>query len=240
MKVYVINLAKNTERLARIKTRLDQLHVDFERVEAVNGRDMCTTEKRLHTAAFKWWCIRGTFPRDGEIGCALSHMDVYRRLVCSGDPCCCVLEDDDTILDGFVEQLNRIEQWIASSRPQVLLMTNYSETVDPGRWEVVQSVGDTSTEAYVITRQAAINLLHKAYPVFSPSDGWRFWVSRGWIEIFHAFPTMVPSTWQNPGYTSDVCPEGEKVVRVSEMTFVKKVLWKFGRVVGRCLSYILI
>lgn len=240
MKVYVINLRKNCERMERIKRRLDELNIPFERVEAVYGKEMSKKEKRAKVSYFKWWCARGTLPRDGEIGCALSHIAAYKKLITSGEDCCCVLEDDDTLKDGFKEQLLRIEAWLAPRRPQVVLLTNYTNEADEGSWRIVSTLGDSSAEAYVITRKAACNMVERCYPVCMPSDSWRFWVSRGWIELYHAFPTMVPSTWQLPGYVSDVCPKGEKILRVSEMVLVKKIFWKMGRAIGRLLALIVI
>jgi glycosyl transferase family 25 len=240
MKVYVINLKKNVERMCRIRNRLDQLGVDFIRVEAVYGKEMSCEEKRRSVSKFKWWCVQGTLPRDGEIGCALSHIDVYRRLIASEDECCCVLEDDDTILDGFKEQLQRIETWIDINKSQVVLMTNYTKEKDPGCWSVVRTKGDTSSEAYVITRKAALKILEKGYPVCMPSDGWRFWSRRGVIDLYHAFPTMIPSTWQLPGYKSDVCPEGEHVTLVSNFSWPRVILWKIMRVIGVVLARVFI
>lgn len=240
MKVYVINLEKNRERFVKISDRLKELGVDFERVPAVYGRDLSDVEKHKAVSYFKWWCVRGTFPRDGEIGCALSHLSVYRELIKSGDDCCCVLEDDDQLDGRFKEQLSRIERWIRPGRPQVVLMTNYTREQGGDDWRIVPSSGDSSTEAYVITREGACSLLKHNSPACMPSDGWRFWVKRGWIELYHAFPTIVPSTWQLPGYTSDVCPKGEKMVRVSEMNCVKRIVWKLERLFGVILARVLV
>ena len=240
MKIYVINLRKNHERMSRIKRRLDDLGIPFERVEAVYGRELSEKEKHSKVSCFKWWCARGTLPRDGEIGCALSHIKVYKNLIDSGEGCCCVLEDDDTLKDGLEEQLLRVERWIDPSKSQVVLLTNYSNDADDGSWRIVSTQGDSSTEAYVITRKAACNIIEKNYPVCMPSDSWYFWVSRGWIELYHAYPTMVPPTWQLPGYVSDVCPKDEKILRVSDMGLIRKTVWKVGRIIGRFMSSIVI
>jgi glycosyl transferase, family 25 len=40
MKVFVINLDRSPDRLARIQIQSDQLGFDFERVRAVDGRTM--------------------------------------------------------------------------------------------------------------------------------------------------------------------------------------------------------
>ena len=240
MRVFLINLDKNKDRLALVGQRLSDLEVSFERIPAVYGKTLSEAEKKKCVAPFKWWCLRGVMPRDGEVGCALSHLVAYRRLLEGGDDCCCVLEDDDQFEPTFKDQLARIESWIDPDEPQVVLLTNYSDSSSSNSWKVVASVGDSSSEGYVITRMAARAILKHNFPVCMPSDGWRFWVRRGWIKLYHAFPTVVPRTWMLPGYISDVCPLGEKMIRVSDMNVIQKILWKAQRVVGLILARIII
>lgn len=236
MKIFVINLDKNVERLRLMGERLAVLGLEFIRFPAVYGKELTAKERKKLVSMFKWWCARGSFPRPGEIGAVTSHLMVYRRLLGSGDGYCCVLEDDDQLDKRFKEQLERIEKWIEPSRPQVVLLTNYSKEHADAEWEVKPSAGDSSAEAYVITRAAAAALLRHNSPAKMPSDCWRFWVQRRVIELYHAFPTVVPSTWQLPGYVSDVCPIGEKQVRVREMGIIRKFLWKIQRLIGRVLA----
>lgn len=240
MRVWVINLDKNTDRLALISARLAEQEVSFVRFPAVYGHELSNVEKRRTVSFWKWWCVRGTYPRDGEIGAVASHLAVYQRLIDSGEPCCCVLEDDDHLDPRFKEQLERIESWIEPTRPQVVLMTNYTGRDGGNEWRIEKSAGDSSAEAYVITAAAARNLLARNSPACTPSDVWGFWARRKVIELYHAFPTVVPSTWRLPGYKSEVCPEGEKMVRVSEMGLVAKVIWKIQRVIGLTLARIII
>lgn len=240
MRVWVINLDKNTDRLALITERLGKQGISFERLPAIYGRTLSADEKRRLVAFWKWWCVRGTYPRDGEIGAVASHLAVYQRLIDSGEPCCCVLEDDDHLDARFKEQLDRIESWIEPTRPQVVLMTNYTGRDGGDIWRIEKSDGDSSAEAYVITAAAARNLLARNSPACTPSDVWGFWVRRKVIELYHAFPTVVPSTWRLPGYKSEVCPEGEAMVRVSEMNLIAKICWKIKRVIGLALARLFI
>ena len=240
MKVFVINLKKNTDRMAKIAGRLRELEVNYERQDAIYGKDMSEAEKRKMVSRFKWWCARGTLPRNGEIGCALSHMAVYKKLIVSGEPCCCVLEDDDELKDGFKEQLVRVEKWIDAKRPQVVLLTNYTKEIDDGTFRIVPSVGDSSAEGYVITAIAARKIVERFYPVCMPSDSWRYWVKRGCIELYHAFPTVIPSTWRNEGYVSDVCPKGEQKIDASKFSVLMLLCWRLFRLIGTFIGWIII
>lgn len=240
MNVYVINLDKNTDRLQSVSKRLLALDVPFVRISAVNGKGLSAEERKRLVSSFKWWCVRGMLPRDGEIGCALSHLKAYRMLLESQDDYCCVLEDDCQFEPNFKDQLKRIEEWIDPSRPQVVLMTNYSERNPPKTWCVMPSDGDTSAEGYVITRKAAETILKRNFPLCMPSDLWKFWAGRRLVELYHAFPTVIPCTWKQAGYVSDVCPPGEKLIRCSDMSVLRRLVWKVMRAIGLSLSKILV
>ena len=61
MKVYVINLGKNTERMAFVDAQLKRMSVDHERISAVDGRTLPQEERRTAFGAFRCgvrWCGR--------------------------------------------------------------------------------------------------------------------------------------------------------------------------------------
>ena len=43
MKTFVVNLAKNTERMASMEAQLGALGMEYERIEAVYGKALCET-----------------------------------------------------------------------------------------------------------------------------------------------------------------------------------------------------
>lgn len=235
MKIYVINLAKNKERMRNIDSILKSQDLLYERMEAVSGKDLTSKQKHKFVSYFNWWCVNGTKPRDGEIGCALSHQTVYKKLIESREDCCCILEDDAGLQPCFREQIERIEKWINAESPQVVLMTNYTKETEDS-WAIRECMGDSSTEAYVITKVAALNLLKRNNPICTPSDGWRFWRKKGVLRLYHAYPTVVQSTWQLHLYPSDVCPRGETKANYRSMNMIGRIYWKISRVVGVMLS----
>lgn len=94
MRIFVINLAKNVERMNLIDARLHGMALNYERIEAVYGKMVPQDERRRTSSRFWWWCIRGIPMRDGEYGCAMSHLEVYRRMIDENINVACVLEDD--------------------------------------------------------------------------------------------------------------------------------------------------
>jgi len=97
--VYLINLKKSPERLAKSKKRLEEQNIGFTRVEGVLGQDLSEGEikqhycpalnaKKYHTALTK-----------GQIGCYLSHRKVW-QLIAEGDDDYGIILEDDFVLSG--------------------------------------------------------------------------------------------------------------------------------------------
>lgn len=52
MKIFVINLAKNSDRMMLIRNRLSQLALNFERIDAVYGREVPENVKLRNSSRF--------------------------------------------------------------------------------------------------------------------------------------------------------------------------------------------
>jgi glycosyl transferase family 25 len=86
MKLYVINLERAAERMARIGRLLDGLGISFERVAAVDGR---TLPPPPADAPPDVWALTRS-----EIGLIRSHQKCWDLFEQSGDPNGVILEDD--------------------------------------------------------------------------------------------------------------------------------------------------
>lgn len=241
MKIFVINLAKNIERMQLIDARLCALSVDYERVDAVYGREVSVEERRQNSSPFLWWCIKGYPMRDGEYGCAMSHLNVYRRMIQDNLPIVCVLEDDAVPREALPKLLNWLETQMDFNRPQVALISNHREGKAETDFLLKRVTVGSYTEGYVITLPAAKKILEKNLPIKCPSDTWTFWQQKGWIELYQAYPEGVNQEWNTTvGYTSDVTAAGDSVIDVRQMNFVQKILWRIKRIVGLALARVLL
>src|SRR5947209_4640748 len=95
MKAYVINLPRSTERRASMAEQLERTELDYEFVDGVSGRGLTPTERaelvdEAAVARYPRWLT------PGQIGCALSHLRTYERILDSGtqDAAALILEDD--------------------------------------------------------------------------------------------------------------------------------------------------
>lgn len=247
MRVFLINLDKNKDRLEKSATILNALGVAFERVEAVYGKDLSAEEKNDAVDNFRWRCAQGRRIRDGEIGCALSHHKIYKLMQEDDIDCACILEDDNVYRDNFKVVLGDVERLIDPTKPQVVLLSNCTDDRCFGNeTQLKKAKGDQWTSSYVITRPAAKAMLNANLPIQAPCDSWQRWTRRGIISLYHSFPTIAVQDGHplfsygievGDPYMSDI--EGGENERVCNFSIGRKVLHKLKRVVGIVIDNLL-
>lgn len=93
-KVFLINLAKSTERLKKSSARLAAQNIQFERIPAIDGTKLTNAEIQAHYSSQlnskQYYRNLGY----GEIGCFLSHRLAWQKIVEQKLPYAIVLEDD--------------------------------------------------------------------------------------------------------------------------------------------------
>ncbi len=231
MKVFLINLASNLERMAVADAQLRRLSVDYERFDAVYGKALSEAEKKQYVNYFRWWCAVGRPICDGEIGCALSHYRIYERMIKESVPYFCVLEDDVVLTKDFPKQLAEVEKWLDGKQPQVVLLSNHTKERQEG-WGIYPTKRDMFTEGYVITLPAAKALLQANLPMQTPCDHWGRWVKSGAIQLYHAFPTVC----SQPHDTTDIAIG---IRYVKDFPLPLWVWHKFKRLVGKTIDWML-
>jgi glycosyl transferase family 25 len=180
--VLVINLDRATDRLVRISAQLERLGLRWTRVRAVDGRELSNQQLSMFDqAAFERQ--RGMTVWPGEIGCYLSHIDVYERFLASPARFALVLEDDVLLGDALPAVVQALMQCDARW-DMVKLSTVHSGTpvavhrLTPERSLAVMLSRCTGSSAYIINRRAAEAYLLGLLPVSMPIDhvmdqGWR-------------------------------------------------------------------
>ena len=245
MRIFVINLERRKERLAYMERQLRDLGAVYERVDAVDGKLMCQGEKKAVVSWFRWWCVNGYCARDGEIGCALSHQSVYRMMVERGLSYACIIEDDIRLDKRLWEVLKAVEERIGDGgSPEVFLLAPYLHRQDAERSEVsFRNVRwAASTGGYVLTRSAAERLLAVNVPLQSTADNWGRWNAKGGIELYDVNPIVCH---QSPygevpddlAFASDTVDQGTQFVK--DMSTLRRLVYKSGRVVGKFIDKIL-
>ncbi len=99
--IYVISLARATDRRIRISDRLNQAGVTFEIVDAVDGKtlDWKSVQHRITNSGIRARGLENLTAN--EIGCFLSHYNLWARMIEEQIPFALILEDDSTWDDDF-------------------------------------------------------------------------------------------------------------------------------------------
>jgi glycosyl transferase family 25 len=178
MKIVVINLARSVERREHISTQLRRLNLDFEFAVAVDGQNLSGHQMGLYSADAAFTNLGRGLHRN-EIGCFLSHVQVWETLVESGQNEFLILEDDVTIADDLVSLIRRHEEWIPTDAGVVYFAHHVANEINlvpisvPARSPRFLCEFDgpvMSSSAYLLRRAAAINLLRHWKPIRMATD----------------------------------------------------------------------
>lgn len=230
MKIFVINLDKDKARMESIDFQLRQLGISYERVPGVYAKNMTKEERCKVVNRFRWWCAVGRDVVPAEIGCALSHYGIYKRM--SSDDVVCILEDDIKIDDTFAERLQEVESFIDKTKPQVVMLSSHNCKRE-GRG-IVRSKTAICSDAYVITQLAARALLGANLPMQVPCDHWCRWERKGLIELYHALPVVASQNQEMFGTSTQA-----NAVRISDFPLYKWVCHKSKRLIGKIIDKVL-
>ncbi len=173
--IFVISLARDNDRRGQIIRQLTDAGLEFSFIDAVDGRNGLAPEWEGQIDRPGTLAKDGYGMSDGEYGCALSHLVVYRKILDEGLPGAVVLEDDALLTPQFTE-FYRKAAYLGCDLTQL-----FAYSVRVWRWPGRKiGVGDArsyklaenpfSTVAYCLSRKAAAHLLSSNTPVRSRAD----------------------------------------------------------------------
>ena len=192
MKTYVINLDRNPERLASIRDQLGRLGIAFERFPAIWGRGLSDAERKRGFSRIRSFIASRKRLSDAEIGVALSHVGVCRRMVADRVPCALVFEDDVILGEGFAEALARAEAFLDPGAAQLAVFSGYgvgNAAVLPP--EIRREKAIWCADAYCLTREAAKLILKANDPVITVADSFKRWRRHFGLELYRVLPATV-------------------------------------------------
>lgn len=100
-KVFLINLDKSSERLARCQEFFEQFDIEFERIPAVYGKDLSEQQiTEFYDSARN--AVGYKKPLGvGELGCYLSHIKCWQKIIEEELDYALILEDDFKLTESF-------------------------------------------------------------------------------------------------------------------------------------------
>ena len=111
--IFMVNLERRQDRHDRMKYNFDNLGIDYELVPAVDGRKMDETllaEKGITMLPQFSEPFHGRALTYGEIGCFLSHYQLWQRMVEENLETVLIFEDDIKFEPFFVEKLEYLKK----------------------------------------------------------------------------------------------------------------------------------
>jgi glycosyl transferase family 25 len=223
MKAFVVSLAKSRERRESIKRQLANTSLDWEFIEAVDGYAMSTADITLSTDPE---ALRKAprYLNPGQIGCSLSHISCYSRILDEGLEHALVIEDDMLLDLSRLAEACKAAVLKLEERSVVLLyyrshpggkQCNFryidSSAVNL-RLAAPISIQDIPlcTGAYIISRKACQSLQANLFPVAHGADQWDVFLRNRWIDTLYVitppiatgsfFPSEIRYTDSYSGY----------------------------------------
>ncbi len=194
MHILVINLEKNKERMAFMDRQLKAFGLDYERIPAVYGATLTKDERKKCFARFHSFLAMGHSLKPGEIGCSLSHISCYKRILAEGWDGAFVLEDDVMVKPEFLQTAETIRANRLSGHPQVFILSALSVMDKKASPSVERIGGAMGADGYWISREAAAIIVRANDPIVTVADRWNRWVVRYGLELYRVWPTTV---WQD-------------------------------------------
>ena len=181
--VYVINMADNSARMAKVTAAMSDASVPFQRFEAVDGRALSEIQKRLvyDAAANKTQFRKPLLP--GELGCYLSHIGLWQKVQNGSSGGAIILEDDflpDPDFASVIAALSTdktgwdmVKLYARRADSKVV----HTQNLCPGFQLVIPYQIPNTTLGYAISKQGAQRLLAQYIPFARPIDEdlKRFW-----------------------------------------------------------------
>jgi glycosyl transferase family 25 len=196
MKFFIINLPRDVKRRELIIDDMEKYNLNFSIIEAVDGRIFSDEDVKKYYNEKKSIQLFNNKLNLGEIGCALSHIKVYEKMVAEGIPSAVIMEDDVCIVDDKIDELLRnLEEKYPADFPVVVLL-NYVERYVSNKDDIIINEKSTLHDSYrgvgacgyFITKAAAKILAENMFPVYVVADKWEYFQ-----EKFFPVKVIIPN-----------------------------------------------
>jgi glycosyl transferase family 25 len=179
---YVINLQRSAERRNFMEVHLSEFpELDCRFISAVDGKILNPAELLISYDEGKA-VVKFEKPLlAGEIGCALSHIECYKKMLAERKKFVLILEDDIIMSAYFPLMIPALSEWLSSDAPRVVLLTPCRlhwkwPSMPLSQHHNLHKICKTawSAAAYLINDAAAAVLAENLFPVYAVADDWQY------------------------------------------------------------------
>jgi len=208
--IYVVSLPDELKRRENIEFQSKKHSFKFEFVDAVNLKKSTVDELKEYISINNVGSFNRSFTK-GEVGCALSHLKCYRKLLNDNVDWALVLEDDADLHRFNTEVIEKIVSYISDLDIDVVIL-GYSKLSKSDehmfyKFEPIKSFlkDDTfclgspwrnwtcGTVSYLISKTGAQKMLNyfSDGKIVTVADDWRFFDEHVGLNILHRRPLLV-------------------------------------------------
>lgn len=194
MKIYVISLRTSYDRRAVMTEQMKRLSLFFEFVDGIDGKSLSNDELSKVYDHKKAYRQEGRCFTKGEIGAALSHLKVYKKIIEENIPYALILEDDAWLTPSIAKVIEAIDQKLFYEINGVFLMQEMKVGSFKKNGNRISIIGDLFffkevksacwAHAYLVTKKAARSLISALTPVAHTADSWGWLIRHQIVNVY--------------------------------------------------------
>lgn len=241
--IYIVNLDRDKERRQYMDKLLSKYEFPpYTFIQAVYGKQLSQAyidSVYDEDTAYKRY---GRKLNRGEIGCALSHYECYKKIL-EQDDFALILEDDISIIRN-IDIIYSLDMFLKTKTPIVLFLSGdywfYRRRNINENYKIASVFDAVGTYAYFINKAAAKLILEKNKKVSCAADDWSLYRRQG-VKLMAVYPYLIDANIESLGSTINQTCFGECRENMSInmkliaywKAFVKKIILLFGGFVSK-------
>ena len=233
MKVFVVSLADELERRRHVLELVKQYDFEAQFIDAVDFRKVEDKDARQHYEPTLRAIRKKRFLTKTEIGCALSHQKIYKRMIEEQIPIALVLEDDVQFLTSPSMMLESCEKLLASEGaniPYDVLILGHVKVIPEQlpfyyrKYPIKKrkQLGEywlgtpwkqygCGAVAYVITLEGAKKMCQSSGVITVVADDWGYYEEQHHLRVWHIRPSVA----------IEACERFDSTIRVERDGFLQ-------------------
>jgi glycosyl transferase, family 25 len=219
--VFVISL-KNSARRSHIIKEFSKIDLDFEFIDAVEGKTLKLKEDpRINyekVSKYPSWLT------PGMIGCSLSHINCYERIISENLDFALIFEDDICFHSDIKELIFCVKQNSFPSEVTMFYYQSFDEIIlendklkkITARFSITELKKEQtliSTAGYMIGREAALKMRNYLLPVHTGPDSWKEFCDNNLIKKINV---IYPMPCYNACFHREIYHKGRLKHRIIE------------------------
>jgi GR25 family glycosyltransferase involved in LPS biosynthesis len=178
---YLVNLPKNTNKLEAAKTQLSYMGLTPTFIKGIEGSNVTDNQ------------IGGEWMNIGQIGCAATHLDIWKSIAQSTAEWSLVFEDD-AVWHEAARGIFPIYWSLVPEDAGFVYVGHSGELVNGQYNEYVINKVENCTHCYMMTPQYAAKFLEELKPCNRPIDSMIWWTYKDNPQGIYCFnDTLIPS-----------------------------------------------